>query len=143
MRKTAWIWLLITITWLLAGCRPQGNAPSRDPLAGSNWRLVSITSHRTLAPTDNLSLQFDNQGFGRGSTGCNEFSGSYQAGEGKLRFGPLTVTERACLEPSRMELEAAYLQALSQVESYGLVDGEQRLILSSSDGSQLLKFIRQ
>ncbi len=143
VNKTSWIWVLMIAAYLLAGCLPGPAPSSANPLSASNWRLVSLGSAALLTPTDNLTLQLDQQGFARGSTGCNEFSGPYQASQGRIRLGPLAVTERACLDPARMDQERRYLEALSQVDSYLLLEDNQRLLLSSQENSQRLEYIRQ
>lgn len=50
-----------------------------------------------------------------GSGGCNRISGSFQSGEGALRFGPLITTKMACLD---MWVEDAFLRALDETRRY-------------------------
>ena len=52
-----------------------------------------------------------------GSGGCNRIHGTYEAGAGTLRFGPLAATMMAC--PS-LETETAFLRALQEVRRYRL-----------------------
>lgn len=52
-----------------------------------------------------------------GSGGCNRINGTYEAGTGTLRFGPLAATMMAC--PS-METETAFLRALQETRRYRL-----------------------
>jgi heat shock protein HslJ len=78
-----------------------------------------------------LKVAFD--GRVEGSTGCNRFTGQADMDAGELMFGPLAVTKMACVEPERMEREAAYLKALAEVRSF--VVGPEGLWLSREDGS--------
>ena len=52
-----------------------------------------------------------------GSGGCNRFSGSYESGEGTLKFGPLASTRMAC---PAMETETAFLKALEGTRRFRL-----------------------
>ena len=52
-----------------------------------------------------------------GSGGCNRFTGSYEAGTGTLKFGPLASTRMAC--PS-LETETAFLKALEGTRRFRL-----------------------
>ena len=52
-----------------------------------------------------------------GSGGCNRINGTYEAGAGTLRFGPLAATMMSCLS---METESAFLRALQEVRRYRL-----------------------
>ncbi len=56
--------------------------------------------------------------------------------EGQIAVGPAGSTRRAC-EPSVMDVESRFLQALSQVQRWQRQDGE--LVLSGSGDS--LRFI--
>jgi putative lipoprotein len=50
-----------------------------------------------------------------GSGGCNRISGSYEAGVGMLRFGPLMSTKMAC---AALGTETAFLRALGATWRY-------------------------
>ena len=52
-----------------------------------------------------------------GSGGCNRFTGSYEAGEGTLRFGALASTRMAC---PAMDTETAFLKALEGARKFRL-----------------------
>lgn len=80
-----------------------------------------------------LSLSVGLDGTVAGTTGCNRLSGTAAMDAGELVFGPLAVTERACLEPDRNAREAAYLQALGEVK--GFVVAPEGLWLLRQDGS--------
>jgi copper homeostasis protein (lipoprotein) len=52
-----------------------------------------------------------------GSGGCNRIHGTYEAGAGTLRFGPLAATMMAC---PAMETETTFLRALQETRRYRL-----------------------
>lgn len=78
-----------------------------------------------------LTVHFD--GKVEGTTGCNRFTGTVELDAGVMQFGPLAVTEMACLEPERMEREAAWLKALGEVRAF--VAAPEGLWLQREDGS--------
>lgn len=80
-----------------------------------------------------LSLEVSFDGQVKGTTGCNRFTGSADLDAGVMSFSPLAVTEMACLEPERMEREAAWLKALS--ETRGFIAAPEGLWLTREDGS--------
>lgn len=80
-----------------------------------------------------VSLEISFDGRVEGTTGCNRFTGRAEMDAGVLEIGPLAVTEMACLEPERMEREAAWLQALGEVR--GFVASPEGLWLRREDGS--------
>lgn len=80
-----------------------------------------------------LSLEISFDGAVKGTTGCNQFTGTADLDAGVLQFGPLAVTEKACLEPEKMEREAAWLGALG--EARGFVAAPEGLWLQREDGS--------
>jgi heat shock protein HslJ len=80
-----------------------------------------------------LAIQIGFDGRVEGLTGCNRFTGTAEIDAGELVLGPLAVTEMACLEPEKMEREAAWLKALGEVR--GFVAAPEGLWLSREDGS--------
>jgi heat shock protein HslJ len=80
-----------------------------------------------------LAIQIGFDGKVEGRTGCNRFTGTAEMDAGMMEFGPLAVTEMACLEPERMEREAAWLKVLAEVQWF--VVSPKGLWLSREDGS--------
>lgn len=80
-----------------------------------------------------LSLRVAFDGKVSGTTGCNQFSGKADLDAGVISFGPLAVTEMACAEPERMEREAAYLKALTEVRWF--IASPDGLWLTREDGT--------
>ena len=69
-----------------------------------------------------------------GSGGCNRISGSYETGNGTLRFSPMISTQMAC--PS-METETAFLRALNATRRYRIQG--RTLELMDGDGKPLVR----
>jgi len=116
----------------------DGASTDPDDLVGVTWRLDAPTL-AALAPdapdTAAVTLTFADGQVG-GTSGCNQYFGSYEAGDdGSLKIGQLGGTEMACQEPV-MALEAAYLAALGAVDGFSVDDasltlgGEVRLTFS-------------
>lgn len=80
-----------------------------------------------------LSLEVSPEGKVTGTTGCNRFTGTADLDAGVMQFGPLAVTEMACVDAKAMKREAAWLKALSEVR--GFVAAPQGLWLQREDGS--------
>lgn len=113
-------------------------------LTGASWSAVSyntgaqgVASVLADAP---ITALFSDAGELSGSTGCNEYSSSYEVDEDTLTLGPLIVTERAC-EPPLMEQERLYLDALQRVASLSL--GAQVLELRDADGAVQVSYQSQ
>ncbi len=78
---------------------------------------------------------FDDGAIG-GSTGCNNYTGAYEASGGSMTIGPLATTLMACITPLQGQ-ETAYLALLAQVDRYD-VSGDE-LVLSNGD-TELIRY---
>lgn len=118
----------------LAGCaiptHPDSAAEPGNPLNPAGVQLLDDTSwtlklaqtsdgHPALdvpadpaaAPTLTLDTT-SGQRRANGFAGCNRFSGTYELASGKMTFGPLATTRKAC-SPDAERLERIYLDALA------------------------------
>lgn len=68
-----------------------------------------------LAEGPQVSLRIDGSEIG-GTAACNQYGGEMERDGDRVTFGALSMTEMACDEPL-MALEAAYLDALSRVDT--------------------------
>lgn len=80
-----------------------------------------------------LALEVSPDGEVTGSTGCNRFTGTADLDAGVMQFGPLAVTEMACVDPKAMEREAVFLKALTEVRWF--VAAPEGLWLTREDGT--------
>ena len=103
---------------------------SYGDLDGSSWRMSEIDRGEPAVPGSTVTLSFDG-GAASGSTGCNNFRGSYEGlektGQG-LKLGRFSSTERACLGAGLMAQESRYLRALSGTFQFSYAAG--RLVLT-------------
>jgi heat shock protein HslJ len=108
-------------------------------LAGPTWSLTGyVDSTGQLQPPSPGALStitFDNAGQVSGSTGCNSFSGGYEADDTFLRIGPLATTLMMCADPVGSQ-EVAMLAAFERVASYALTADV--LEMMDADGNVLL-----
>ena len=119
---------------------PTTAAPDNSvPIGG--YSLVSLTENgQTTRPgsaAPRPTLSFDGKR-ATGSSGCNNFGGSYVARQNVLRFGNLAATLRAC-PGSQDGLEAQYLKLLRRVNRFEIVGtpGNQTLTLFSGSEDRL------
>jgi heat shock protein HslJ len=118
--------LIVGTILLLAACGPFGGS-SQDELVGQVWTLTALMGEPPL-PVTTITAEFGQDGApsdGRvgGSSGCNTYSGPYEANGNKLSFGqPMASTMMAC-EPAVMAQEQAYMKALGSVVGFEIKDG--------------------
>ena len=83
-----------------------------------------------------ITAQFSEEGLLSGTTGCNQYTTSYVAEDGRMEIQMAASTLRACT--FGMEQEAAYLQALTQAESYSISGAT--LEITNGGGQGVLRF---
>lgn len=130
--------LLATASLAFAG-RPVAQAtPGLD---GVRWVLVSYRAANggvTPAVSGVEATAEFKAGRVAGSTGCNQYSASYQVGNNTFSIGPGISTKMACILPGVMEQETAFLTHLEGVRGYWVQSG--RLTLHDAQGAVELTF---
>lgn len=128
-----------------AAANPEPTTTPGNPLAGTEWQLVSLRGDPLLEDTY-ISLSFKEEQL-EGFAGCNHYGGGADSGgytltpDGKLAIPTLARTVMDCPEPQGvMEQEDVYFEALAAVEAYRLQNG--RLTLQNASGETLLAFER-
>jgi len=118
-------------------------APSAPAgLPGTSWQVISYNNGKQavvslLAGTD-ISLNFGTDGQVSGSSGCNTYSGGYQASGNALKAGPLASTQKACDQPAGvMEQEQQYLAALQNSATFEIA-GDTLTIRDASGAMQVV-----
>ncbi len=119
---------------LLSGCTAD------RPAAGERWLLESMTiegSPIDLSDILPLTLEFSSDSSVGGYSGCNSYFGELTFEDGSaVTPGNFGSTEMAC--DRGMDIEAAFLAALSRVDQYDY--SKYVLELSADDGQTTLKF---
>jgi putative lipoprotein len=107
---------------------------SGTKLLGTRWVLAEVNGAPAV-PGQGESAHFELHKKEKltGSTGCNNFAGSYIASEGALQFMPGAPTMKMC-SPAVAQQEQAFLAALKATTAYK-VDGA---TLQLMNGSQVL-----
>ena len=136
----------------LAGCSSSSssgggsssttNTSPAHELTGTAWVL---TSYRGSAGDTvdafagaTAALAFKLRGALNGSTGCNQFSGSYVANGSSLSIKTGAMTLIGCTNEAQSAQESSLLQLLPQVARYTVTAGT--LSLKGSDGTTLLTY---
>ena len=118
----------------------DSSAANESPdLAGTSWTLASaaINGDETAAVAA-ATLEFAADGEAlAGSTGCNQFAGTYaQDGDAlTINLGPVTLA--VCTDPALTAQETTVLTSLPEVTSFA--SGEQ-LMLKNSSGDTVLTY---
>ncbi|MDW8299934.1 MAG: META domain-containing protein [Anaerolineae bacterium] len=106
--------------------------------ADSTWQLVAIETpdgQVSLAENVTINLELTAES-ATGSSGCNTYRAVPTYREDSISFRQITSTRMACAEMI-MALERAYLDALSTVQSYRVVNG-QLVLLYGTTGRLIL-----
>jgi putative lipoprotein len=142
MRRRRLAAALVVLAALAGACAPEA-APSPirvshpSDLAGTAWELMTI-GDRPPTAGQAVTLVFG-RGELSGNGSCNAFGGTYtyDPATGALRVDGLVSTKRACVEPARNELEAAYLATLRSAADAS-IDSAGRLVISGAGAPLVL-----
>jgi heat shock protein HslJ len=138
---------------------PQGRLEIfYDAGSGNERKLVFTESQKSLVDTlwvleafgkpDNpsapetgtmITAQFSEEGILSGAAGCNRYTTSYVAKDGRMAIEMPANTTMACTKG--MEQEAAYMQALMEAESYTINGGT--LEITYGGGQGVLRYTSQ
>ena len=110
-------------------------------LTETGWQLVSFGpsgSETRVVPGTTVTARFGEDGRVGGSTGCNNYGGTYEVRGDTISIGRLISTKRACLDQNANEQERRFLGALEAANSFRLTSG--RLTITSQRGRTALNF---
>jgi heat shock protein HslJ len=117
MKKALFSIAVVMALVALAGCASSAGAPSGGTLTGQVWALTDLAGKAPLQDTG-ITIQFGTDGTVSGSSGCNQYSGTYTASGSSLTINtPLASTMMMCAEPVMVQ-ETAYQTALAGVKAY-------------------------
>lgn len=128
-----------------APATPRGTTPGTTApagLPGTSWVLTGFAGPGSTAvpaaPGSSAPLDFRAAGVLNGSTGCNQFSGTYTADGAKLAITLGPMTQMACAGPLLSAQETAVTQLLPKVASFTATATE--LTLLGADGATMLTY---
>ncbi len=146
---------LLCVAVLLSACAPAVPTATPTPIVtptqvvidlnqlyANPWTLVAFgdpANPTVVQAGTNLTAAFAADGTLSGFGGCNNYSGTYQAGtDGTMTIGPLASTAMACADT--MDQETAYLTALQAATSFSFRSPGQLVINYGTEIKQVLVF---
>ena len=117
--------------------------PNQRVLAGTEWHLVSLGpsgSEANIVAGTTPTANFGEDGRIGGSTGCNNYGGTYEVRGETITIGRLVSTRRACLDQNANEQERRFLAALEAANRFRL--SSDRLTIFADRGRTVLNFVR-
>ena len=116
-------------------------AGSGGSLAGTSWVLDTYQgpggNSVPATPKSNATLGFDDQGNVGGSTGCNQFSGTYTVDGDSLTIQLGAMTQMACTNPLVTAQETAVTTLLGKVTGFTVTADSLSL---TDDSGELLAY---
>ncbi len=100
---------------LLTGCASGSPAPAAA-LVGTSWTVTSIAKEDTTATPPTMVFGADSSI--SGTTGCNQYTGSYETDGAKITIGSIASTAMACVDPDVSAQAADFLAALGGAVSW-------------------------
>lgn len=130
---------IVTAVVALAACGPAATEEPEGPeLASTRWMLHTLDGRPPIDVTT-ITAEFEEDQI-RGSAGCNQYFGNYEASDGELTIREIGATEMFCMEPEGiMEQEQAFLTTLGTVRAYRLEGGQLEIL--DADGNVVLTFV--
>ncbi|MCA1749111.1 MAG: META domain-containing protein [Parasphingopyxis sp.] len=104
-------------------------------VTGPPWQVTSVDD-TSVAGSLGMTVRFAEDGSISGYTGCNRYTGSYEAGGEGISTGPIAATRRACLDPSANRMESEFLTALGGLRSFSIED-DGSLVLVAENGTEI------
>ena len=135
-----WRIVICFISVLIAGCATRGRPQATDQTTAAEsvidilwqWEGTDAPNDACVVTTpQRYTIRFLPEGKVQVKLDCNSGGGSYTLSAGKLSFGPLMSTRRAC-EPD--SLDGRYMKDLRRVITYYVQDGKLYLVLSGNGG---------
>jgi heat shock protein HslJ len=134
MHRTRALLALPLLVLALAACSSSSGASAPAPsapatLPGTIWTVVSVGGEFVDA-TNPPTMDFAADGALSGTTGCNQFSGTYTVDGSKLTVSPLTMTMMLCEGPVG-DGEALFAPAIQGATAWA-IDADGNLLLSGA-----------
>jgi heat shock protein HslJ len=137
VRHHAALFISVGLALASVGCgdNADGVSASGESLNGTSWTLVSVPAGSHQVPAvRTAALSFDSDGKSlSGSTGCNQFSGTFEQSGSGLTIKVGSTTLAACADVAAGAQEAAILAQLPNVKTFSSVGGKLQLKHGSGD----------
>jgi heat shock protein HslJ len=114
----------------VAACSSSGTGG--HSISGTAWTVTSVGGQAAVAASP-PTIQFGADGTIHGTTGCNQYNGTYTTDGEKLTVGPLATTRMACADPAVNTQEAAFTTAMSGTTSWAIGSDGNLTIKGSAD----------
>ena len=134
--------LLITAPVLVHAQPGKDLSTGQRVLAGTEWQLVSLGppgSEANVVAGTTPTVNFGEDGRVGGSTGCNNYGGTYEVRGDTISIGRLVSTRRACLDQNANEQERRFLAALEAANRFRL--SSDRLTIIADRGRSVLNLV--
>ena len=132
--------LALPLVILAATACSSGGSPSasaaRVDLAGTSW-VVTSASGEFVDATNPPTIAFGADGTVSGTTGCNQYTGTYEVNGSAITFGPLSQTLMLCEGPAGTS-ETLFGPAIQGATSWA-VDADGNLTISGGAGEIVAK----
>ncbi|MEK7266309.1 MAG: META domain-containing protein [Pseudomonadota bacterium] len=128
----------LSATLLLTACvQPGAGAVSDTPSIEGAWSVAEIDGAAIPASVP-VTAVFSGDGRVGGVSGCNNYGGNYSYKRGVVTVTEVSMTQMACMDEQRMEVEAKFHQRFTgELTAASLPDGA--LSLNAGAGSLVLR----
>ena len=93
------------------GMADNGSGSIWKFIAKNKWRLIQMNGETQTESPVTINFDLAEKRF-NGNSGCNNYMGTYEAGNQTIAFGPAASTRRACLDQKLNALENKFLSIL-------------------------------
>ncbi|MEO1201712.1 MAG: META domain-containing protein [Pseudomonadota bacterium] len=114
---------------------PQTAVAEPSVLEGTRWQVTAIDGEDVIDDSE-ASLAFEVEGALAGNTSCNRYFGNWSETDSVLSLAPAGVTMRAC-EETVMAQERRFLEALPEVVSFDIGEGDRIVFLDASGAERV------
>ncbi len=141
MKKIYVIFLLLALALILTGCKRFFKSSTQD-ITGTVWQWTAMqettpASQSVVPDPQNYTITFDTNGSAVIKADCNNVDGKYKANKkGKMTIKLGASTLAACGPNSQ---DTVYLNSLSKVDSYAIVNGQLQLSFPNGGGKMDFK----
>lgn len=115
----------------------ENQGAQEDTLTDTGWWVEDIGG-AGVVDRARTTVEFIAPGRVAGSTGCNQYTGTFERDDTAIRFGPLAGTRKMCPE-ALMRQEQRFFEAMDQVASWHIDPATGLLHLRDTDGNTVIR----